>query len=128
MAGWAGWERELLGALGLSPTRARLDFLAAWQACEGGSARFNPLNTTQPVPGATSYNSAGVRNYPDRFAGVAALLLTLRLDYYRELRDALRAEHLDAPAIAARSTNSIHTWGTDPTCIARRLRVRPAKR
>lgn len=49
---------------------------AAWAQAEGGAARFNPVNTTQTEPGATTYNFAGVKNYPDAETGLRALKTT----------------------------------------------------
>jgi hypothetical protein len=37
----------------------------AWRAAEGGTARWNPFNTTQHARGATDYNGAGAKNYPN---------------------------------------------------------------
>jgi hypothetical protein len=114
---WPGWEHELLGALGISPTRSRLSFLRAWARCEGGRAHFNPLNTTFELAGSRRYNSAGVQSYLDRYQGLAATLLTLRLDYYRELLYALRTPGLSAAAIAEQSHTALATWGTGSRCI-----------
>ena len=118
---WNGWEHELLGAMGIKPSAARLSFLRAWAACEGGTARFNPFNTTLELAGATRYNRAGVRSYSDRYQGLAATLLTLRLPYYDALRKALAAPNLSAVAIARRSTVALDTWGTGTACILGRL-------
>lgn len=118
---WPGWDKELLGALDIPATRARLRFLAAWAACEGGSADFNPFNTTYDIAGSTRYNSAGVRNYSDRIEGLAATLLTLRLPFYAHLLAALREPSLSAASIARRSASSLQTWGTNPLCVERRL-------
>lgn len=121
--GWPGWQRELLVAMGIKPTRARLDFLSAWQQCEGGHARFNPLNTTEAVYGDSRYNTAGVRDYADSMMGLAATLLTLRLPAYQSLRAALRDPGLDARQIAARGRHGIQVWGTDPRCVLARASV-----
>ncbi len=109
---WAGWANQLLGALGAPATPARLRFLAAWQKCEGGTAAFNPLNTTMPLLGASDYNGAHVKNYRDELQGLAATLLTLRLDYYHGLVQALRAPNLTAVQIAQKGALGLDTWGT----------------
>jgi len=121
VATWTGWESELLGALGEHATRPRIRFLRAWAACEGGTARFNPLNTTLYLSGSTAYNRAGVRNYDDAIMGLAATLLTIRLGYYSGIRAALRATDITAAQIALRSRSGIRTWGTNPDCVIRRL-------
>lgn len=121
VSAWPGWEARLLHSLGVAPTLERRRFLAAWHACEGGGADFNPLNTTMPVAGATDYNSAGVKNYPDELAGLAATLLTLRLGYYDELRAALAARNITALRIARRSSAALARWGTGSACILSRV-------
>lgn len=118
---FAGWEARVLGGLGVAVTRERVRFLAAWSTCEGGSARNNPLNTTERVPGSTRYNSAGVQHFPDAISGTAATLLTLRLPAYSDLRHALAANGWPALEIAKASVGAIRTWGTDPSCVIRRL-------
>lgn len=121
-----GWDTRLLGALGVPVATPQLEFLRAWQACEGGTARFNPLNTTEPVPGSTRYNSAGVRNYLDANMGIAATLLTLRLDYYARLRRALNTHGIDSRQIAVEAARDVAMWGTNPDCILARLSGRRA--
>lgn len=58
----------------------------AWEVAEGGTAKFNPWNTTQPMPGATPYNTFGnnehVWNYPSATVGIQATVDTLRNGYY----------------------------------------------
>lgn len=121
---WPRWEVQLLAALDVRPTRAKLDFLAAWAACEGGSAKWNPLNTTQAVPGATNYNDVGVKHYPDRLSGLAATLLTLRLPYYRDVLRMLGNDQADAITIARGSARGLVVWGTGTKCILAKLQHR----
>lgn len=54
----------------------------AWQRAEGGEARFNAWNTTEPWPGSTDYNAAGVKNYPTATTGTAATVATLKNGLY----------------------------------------------
>ena len=119
---WPGWDHQLLGALGLEPTRERRRFLTAWARAEGGNARYNPLNTTMSVPGALDYNSVHVKHYPDQMAGIAATLLTLRLAYYRALVDALRETALGADQILHRGALGVRTWGTSTQLIGEILK------
>jgi hypothetical protein len=51
---------------------------------------LNPLNTTQPWPGATNANSVGVKIYPDINAGIQATVQTLLNGYYPTIVDHLR--------------------------------------
>jgi len=63
----ATWAEALLGSLGDQASPENMRALIAWERAEGGhwanSARFNPLNTTQPEPGSWSMNSVGVQAY-----------------------------------------------------------------
>ena len=53
--------------------------MLAWQAQESTSARFNPLATTHVMPGATAFNSVGVRNFVTIAQGLEASRATLEL-------------------------------------------------
>lgn len=118
---FGGWDIRLLYALGVVPTDARLAFLHAWQALEGGTARNNPFNTTLRLPGSWNYNRAGVQNYVDALQGLSATLLTIRLDYYVGVRAALSAPHLSAVQIATRAASSLDKWGTGGAKVVRLL-------
>jgi hypothetical protein len=50
----------------------------AWQTAEGARASFNPLDTTLPMPGATNFNSVGVKNYVSQDQGLTATVRTLQ--------------------------------------------------
>lgn len=106
MAAWNGWERQLLHALGMRVTHRALADLAEWQRREGGTARWNPLNTTQHMPGAGSYNSVGVRDYSSAQQGLAATVRTLRNGHYSDILHALQTgQPLGSQA-------GLKTWGT----------------
>jgi hypothetical protein len=118
---WAGWAKQLLGGLGIETTADRLVFLHAWANAEGGTATYNPLNTTLPLPGATDYNRAHVKNYLDALQGTAATMLTLRLHFYDHLRAALGEDGLTPRGILARSGADLDTWGTGSRNVAKRI-------
>lgn len=90
MATLDDFSRALLLALRAPATSTNLAFLSGWYAREGSRAAFNPLATTLPAPGATNFNSVGVKNYPSFEAGVAATAQTLLGGYPRIVAD-LRA-------------------------------------
>ncbi|MGB3041215.1 MAG: hypothetical protein WBB44_10950 [Candidatus Nanopelagicales bacterium] len=101
----------------------------AWERAEGGhfvagSSRFNPLNTTQSMPGDSIFNSVGVRNYPNWNTGLAATVGTLALPYYDDIRLALASGN-DPVGIIDAVGKSV--WGTkfadpvaaiDGSCLA----------
>ena len=90
------YAKRFLHHVGAKPTRRNLMALVAWMQAEGGSASWNPLNTTHDAPGATDYNSVGVKNYPDERVGVAMAAETLnygarnRIRGYGRIRNRLR--------------------------------------
>jgi hypothetical protein len=80
---------------------------------EGGhwynTAYFNPLNTTQGMPGATSMNSVGVKAYSSWAVGLRATVITLHNGFYDGILAALRRGE-DAQAVADAVAAS--PWGT----------------
>lgn len=110
MAGFPGWRKALLRSIGAPVTAENLRFLNAWQRAEGGSAAFNPLNTTQHAPGASSYNSVGVRNFTDPGQGVQATASTLLNGRYAPIVSGLRSGRTDALSLARAVEAS--PWGT----------------
>jgi peptidoglycan hydrolase CwlO-like protein len=73
------WASGFLSSLGAPTSRNNMIAVVAWEAAEGTQATWNPLATTKDMPGATRYNSHGVKNYRSREQGVEASILTLRL-------------------------------------------------
>ena len=76
------WASAVLTAGGFPKTAANLQSLVAWALNEGGGGANNPLNTTQGGPGATDFNSVGVKNFPSVAEGVQATVATIRNGYY----------------------------------------------
>ncbi len=75
------WATALLRAVAAPVCGNNLVSLVTWQTAENTTAAWNPLATTQPAPGATDYNSVGVKNYPSSTTGIAATVATLRGGY-----------------------------------------------
>ena len=71
------WATAFLGELSDPGSRTNLVVIVAWETAEFTSARWNPLATTYPMPGASTYNSSGVRNYISLAQGLDASRLTL---------------------------------------------------
>lgn len=96
-------------------TQSAVDFLVAVQSFEDSTAANNPEDTTLNEPGATDYNSSGVKNYPTFTEGVDATVATLNEASYAGIRVALRGNDttLMANELAAGG------WaGTEPEEIA----------
>ena len=74
---WPEWAALLLDRLNAPRCANDLIVVVAWEQQEGTTAGWNPLATTYALPGATTYNSAGVRNYPTLEDGLRATVLTL---------------------------------------------------
>ena len=87
------WAGSLLSHLHYEDTYTRRLNLVAWAAGEGGhwlnTALYNPLDTTQPEPGASSINSVGVRAYLSWSQGILATITTLTNGYYGPILAAL---------------------------------------
>jgi hypothetical protein len=107
------WARALLVAMRFPVTADNVAAVTAWEMAEGGhwynTAYYNPLNTTQGMPGATVFNSVGVKAYTSWKQGLEATMITLKNGYYGGILDALRRGN-DATAVAAAVGAS--PWGT----------------
>jgi hypothetical protein len=76
------WAEKFLPAIAAPASRNNLVVMVAWQAAEGTMASWNPLATTYSMPGATSFNSIGVKNYRSLTQGIRAIALTLQTTGY----------------------------------------------
>lgn len=107
------WARALLARLGAPTTSANVSAVTAWEAAEGGhwhnSDRYNPLNTTQPEPGAVSTNNVGVKAYTSWDQGLTATVQTLTNGLYGGILSALSSGQ-DADQVVSAVVKS--PWGT----------------
>ncbi len=107
------WAQALLVAMRLPVTADNVAAVTAWEMAEGGhwynTAYYNPLNTTQDMPGASVFNSVGVKAYTSWKQGLEATVKTLKNGYYGGILDALRRGN-DAGGVAQAVGNS--PWGT----------------
>lgn len=71
------WAGALLDRIGAPRCDDNVAALIAWQVAEGTDARWNPLATTMPHAGSTTFNSASVRDYPSLEDGLDATIATL---------------------------------------------------
>lgn len=111
----ASWAQAFIGALHDPETTCNVGAVTAWEAAEGGnwdnSAQYNPLDTTQPEPGAWAINSVGVKAYPTWPEGLQANLTAITNGLYGAVLSALGAGD-DAQAVADAVAAS--PWGTEP--------------
>lgn len=111
------WSWRLLAVLGAPTTTSNVNLLDAWARAEGGEAAWNPLNTTYLLPGATEYNSAGVRNFAKPIDGICATALTLDNGDYRGIVGDLQAGKYTAREIVTRNAHEFDTWGTGSAAV-----------
>lgn len=107
------WAVDLLSRMGFPDTPDNRRFIVAWETTEGGhfanTAYFNPLNTSQDMPGAEKFNSHGVKVYPDYETGMAATVKTLNYSDYDGIRAALALGNDGPGAVQAVGDTP---WGT----------------
>jgi hypothetical protein len=106
--GGGDFYTRLLNRLGYPVTAENLKFLQSWQRAEGGSPD-NPFNTTQGAPGATNFNSVGVKRYPSVDVGLDATVKTLTNGRYGGILGALQSGQ---SAMAAAIALEHSPWGT----------------
>jgi peptidoglycan hydrolase CwlO-like protein len=113
------WAKALLQKLAMPVTPPNVAAITAWELAEGGnwhnSARYNPLNTTQPMSGATAMNSVGVKAYTSWAQGFEATFITLHNGHYAGILAALQRGD-DAQAVADAVGSS--PWGTSAFDVA----------
>jgi len=76
-ATFGAWANAFLSYIGAPTCSDNLVVLVTWQVSEYTEARWNPLATTIDMPGATMFNSVGVKNYADLEQGLEATKMTL---------------------------------------------------
>ena len=107
------WAQAFLKRLGMPMTADNVAAVMAWEMAEGGhwynTAHYNPLNTTQSMPGATIFNSVGVKAYKSWMQGLEASVITINNGFYGGILAALRTGN-DGQAVAAAVAAS--PWGT----------------
>lgn len=103
------FAHDLLVHMGYPVTPANIKAISAWIQAEGTQARFNPLATTQKAPGASNFNSVGVKNFVDYNQGLDATSQVLHNGKYEPILAALR-DGTDPIAVARAIAQS--PWGT----------------
>lgn len=119
------WKERLIAVIGGKTAWThgeRHRFLDAWQQAEGGTAQWNPLNTTLRLNGSTNYNDVGVQNYRRATEGVCATALTLVNGFYGPIVGQLQSTTRTAEEIVEFCRSQLKTWGTNPDTILAVLR------
>lgn len=110
------FAKALLKAGGYPASENNIGTLVTWMAQEGGhwanSAWYNPLNTSQRMPG--DHPAVGfIPAYTSWDQGIAATLKTINYGAYKNIRAALAAS--EPPASAFQAINASPWTGTPPT-------------
>jgi hypothetical protein len=117
------FAKALLPEVGAEVTKRNMWALVSWMQAEGGHAKFNPLNTTQDWPKATTYNWVGVKNYASFEDGIKATARTLNYgaDHsqygYRPIRARLRNNAFAYWTLRAVESSSWGTGGLALKCL-----------
>lgn len=117
-----GWDTGTFG-------HEQIRLLTAWAAAEGGSATWNPLNTTYPTAwGSHDYNGSHVKDYAQPIEGVCATALTLATSHqsnnsltFGGILGWLQAGSSTAEDCVRQFRGQFQTWGTNPDTILRLL-------
>ena len=100
------FARSVLATIGAPQTPANIQSIMGWMQREGGGGANNPLNTTLPMPGATDFNSVGVKNYSSISVGILATAKTILGGNYSDIVSALRSGN----GLCGRSYSGLSTW------------------
>lgn len=114
------FARSVMKRRGIPITTHNRRAFMTWAQSEGGSAKNNMLNTTLPKPGATDYNFAHVKNYPDIQTGLDATVETFDTPHqgYGKFEQAMKRNEPARKVIALIGDSS---WGTGKTLMAQVL-------
>ena len=108
------WSLALLKLMGNdNPSYETMAFVVSWQGCENTQARFNPLATTEEMPGATDFNSVHVKNYQSYEDGLHATARTLANGRYPNVLTGLLTNDVGL----AMNVDELDTWGTGLGCV-----------
>lgn len=105
------WATDWLNVAGFPATPENIAVVYSWEWAEsgGGGGMWNPLNTTQPWPGATNANSVGVKNYLSRLDGLRANAHVIHNGFYPVV---VARFTMGNNAPATRDAITASPWGT----------------
>ena len=122
------FANAFLGAIPEPVTASNVEGIIGWEEAEGGNwvntARFNPLNTTQPFDNSWNYNfgivpgvgaqTPGVQAYNNWADGVTATVITIKNGFYPNILAAMARGDLSNEVATQQQAviNDLNTWGT----------------
>lgn len=118
---------RVLHGIGAPITKQNVRAMVGWSKAEGGhfnnKARYNPLNTTQPMAGAGNTGSQGnIKVYKSWDQGIQATVKTIKNGHYGPIISALhRGSSAEAVAVAIGHT----PWGTMGGLVQRVIAATP---
>lgn len=131
------WIERMCAVLEIPVSHEIVRLFTAWAKAEGGTARWNPLNTVDHIhsqahgdwQSSPDYNSTGVCNYNHPWQGVLAHVDTFEqpawVDFIAGLRHA-KANATTAEEIVGQFGTLIKSqWGTSPTTLLNVLKTTP---
>jgi len=125
MGTYSGFFEGVLQKLNAPVSANNLNFFNQWAKYEKSNSQYNTLNTTLNKPGATNFNSVGVKNYPNLETGIQATADTLKLKYYKPIVYALQNNKAYSYYQGNQDIiKALNTWGT--RTFARTLNVMPS--
>ena len=74
---YGAWAGDFLHTMGVPGCHENKVAVVAWQYSEFTQAQWNPLATTHPMPGSTTFNGSGVQNFPSLASGLEASRQTI---------------------------------------------------
>lgn len=129
------WIPRLLGLLELSASHQNFRLMQAWSQAEGGTAKWNPLNTTLHLSGTVDwtepedYNSIGVCDFKYGIVGIVATVLTFqqrdaseKLIWASLLSDMKAGTMLAENIVKNNATLIQNSWGTNPDTMLQILK------
>ena len=111
------WGLALANDLGNpAPSPELLRFLDSWIQAEGTAAAYNPLATSQPMPGSSDFNSDHVQEYLSVEDGLKATVLTLQSNHpgYSNIAEGIRTNDVQR----AFDGLAASPWGTHAGDVA----------
>jgi hypothetical protein len=106
------FAKRVLKGLGAPITLHTRRAMMAQAQAEGGSAKNNMFNTTQPMPGSVDYNAVSVQSYKTAQQGIEATIKTLRYKRHGYERIVKRLKE-NASATEIIDAIGQSDWGTD---------------